>query len=438
MAEAIKELSLETLYRYSNIVEQNFCLNKRVRAQFVSRATMLKILVITICSIVFADSTFAQNGNDSFAGRLTIRDGQQFSASVAGSTFEEFDPTQLFVWHYPAGGSKWWSWTAANTGFAVLTKQSHEPADYPSPIFAVYAGNNLSTLNLLNWYEVSVYMRNQAFVGFNTTAGQPYSLGIVGDPSDSFLEPFLISAADNPLIIESPASQSLNAGDTALFLVSSPSLPAGHAQWQFNSVDIPNATNSTLSLYNVTQAQSGIYTVTIDATNNTGAIKRTVSPPATLTVSGEIFPPGISIRNTPAATNQFFVKVMGQLRQWYLVESTQDFLTWQVEPIDYILDAVDSDHEIPLPPSIPAQTKFLRARHLGNTQQSCATNLKKIQFAKELAAMADHRAPGSACAVNDIKAYIGELPRCPQGGIYTYNAYETMPVCSLAAFGHTQ
>jgi hypothetical protein len=358
-----------------------------------------------------------------------------FKAGVTGSTFEQFDPTQMFSWLYAKGGSKWWSWTAATTGFAVLTKQTDTNSYLQPPVFAVYTGNDLATLNLINWSQVDVSKFFPEFIGFNTAAGETYSLGMAGESSDPLYAPFVLTESDSPIIVQNPASQALNAGDTALFIVISPSLPAGRAQWQFKGADLPNETNSTLTIQNVTQFQAGSYTVMIDATNNEGVMKRTVSAPATLTVTGEILLPTILIRNA-AGTSNFFATVFGQAQQWHRIESTFDFITWQTEPIDFTLDTVNSGQEVLLP-STSGPPKFFRAHSLGNTEQACAANLKKVFFAKERAFLDHHHKIGVSFDPNELKEYIGELPHCPQGGTYTYNTFGTPPICSFAAFGHT-
>lgn len=392
-------------------------------------------LCAVVGSVILAEPACAQAGNDSFAGRLSVNTDEMFRAGVTGSTFEEFDPAQMFAWLYAKGGSKWWSWTASTTGFAVLTKQSDTNSFIWPPVFAVYTGNDLPSLELVNWSQVDVSKFFPEFVGFNSTAGQTYSLGMAGESSDPLYSPFVLTESDSPIIVQQPVSQTLNAGDTALFIVISPSLPAGHAQWQFKGGDIPNETNSTLTIQNVTSLQAGNYTVMIDATNNEGVLKRTVSAPATLSVSGEILLPTILIRNS-AGTSNFFATVLGQAQQWHRIESTFDFITWQTEPIDFAIDTVDSGHEVPLP-SASGQTKFFRAHSLGNAQQSCVANLKKVSFAKERAFLEHHHKIGFSFDPNELKEYIGDLPHCPQGGTYTYNTFGTPPICSLAVLGHT-
>lgn len=73
----------------------------------------------------------------------------------------------------------------------------------------------------------------------------------------------LASAGGPPMILSQPASQLAQSGGTASFSVlSSGQLPLSY-QWQFDSTNIPNATNSTLNLANVNNNMVGTYDVLI-------------------------------------------------------------------------------------------------------------------------------------------------------------------------------
>lgn len=69
-------------------------------------------------------------------------------------------------------------------------------------------------------------------------------------------------------IVSNPASVTNSAGNTVSFSVSAVGTPAFHYQWQFNSADIPNATNATLTLTNIQAVNAGTYAVTV--TNDFG------------------------------------------------------------------------------------------------------------------------------------------------------------------------
>lgn len=83
-----------------------------------------------------------------------------------------------------------------------------------------------------------------------------------------------------PEILAQPRSQTVSEGTSAVFnVVATGALPLSH-QWQFNSTNLAGATNSALTLTNVTAAHAGTYTVTV--TNSLGS---TLSQPAMLTVN---------------------------------------------------------------------------------------------------------------------------------------------------------
>jgi len=92
-----------------------------------------------------------------------------------------------------------------------------------------------------------------------------------------------------PSITTQPQSQTAFLGGTASFTVTATGFALTRYQWMFNTVDLPNATNATLSLNNVQYAQAGNYSVR--ATNIYGVAVSsnatlTVLPPCTATPAG--------------------------------------------------------------------------------------------------------------------------------------------------------
>jgi endonuclease/exonuclease/phosphatase family metal-dependent hydrolase len=82
-----------------------------------------------------------------------------------------------------------------------------------------------------------------------------------------------------PVIAQPPASQSVIEGEPAIFHVVATGSDPLTFQWEFNGVDLPGATNATLSLDNVTVEQAGDYSVQV---SNAGG--STNSPAAALVV----------------------------------------------------------------------------------------------------------------------------------------------------------
>lgn len=86
--------------------------------------------------------------------------------------------------------------------------------------------------------------------------------------------------AEPPTIAKHPQGQSVINGQTASFSVTANGTRPFAYQWQFNSTNLPNATNAALVLANAQTNQSGPYRVVV--TNSSGSITSAV---ATLTVS---------------------------------------------------------------------------------------------------------------------------------------------------------
>ena len=128
----------------------------------------------------------------------------------------------------------------------------------------------------------------QFFVGFS-----PYVIGsgdLDGDGDIDLFTPNIsasvvnvlqnLSAASAPVISQQPTSQTVLVGNTATFTVSAIGTPPLSYQWRLNGVNIPGATQSTLTLPNVQLSQAGNYSVRIS--NSLGTV---TSADAVLTVT---------------------------------------------------------------------------------------------------------------------------------------------------------
>ncbi len=85
-----------------------------------------------------------------------------------------------------------------------------------------------------------------------------------------------------PTITVQPRSQAAIAGDIVRFSVTASGTAPLTYQWQFNAVDIPNATSASLTLYNVQLADAGNYSVQVQ-----NAFGTVASSSALLTVTGD-------------------------------------------------------------------------------------------------------------------------------------------------------
>jgi len=80
---------------------------------------------------------------------------------------------------------------------------------------------------------------------------------------------------------------------------------------------------------------------------------------------------------------------------------------------------------------------WMRARETSRTQ-SCVTNLREIESAKEQFAAETRRTVGDAVDMaNVVPDYIRQNPECPSGGGYVAEPIGTNPSCPNADLGHT-
>jgi len=86
-----------------------------------------------------------------------------------------------------------------------------------------------------------------------------------------------------------------------------------------------------------------------------------------------------------------------------------------------------------------ALPSWMNARTRAQTR-TCVTNLRQINQAKEMYALATRSQTGSAVDMNDlVPDYLQEEPFCPagNGASYTVNPIGTPPVCPTGLPNHT-
>ncbi len=124
-----------------------------------------------------------------------------------------------------------------------------------------------------------------------------------------------------PAILNQPASQTVLAGDSALFSVAAQGDALGF-QWQFNGLDIPGATHSTLSIASAEPSDGGNYSVVV-----ANLVGKVASLLAVLAVITPPTPPLVdSLSVQPDNTAQLFFRVDAGFS--YTVEVSDDLQTW--------------------------------------------------------------------------------------------------------------
>jgi hypothetical protein len=84
---------------------------------------------------------------------------------------------------------------------------------------------------------------------------------------------------------------------------------------------------------------------------------------------------------------------------------------------------------------------FIRARATP-ASNACVNNLRLIDSAKAQWALEHHKTNGAPVTWKDVLPYIGrgaegEMPRCPEGGIYILGKIGEPPKCSMGGRQHT-
>ncbi len=72
-----------------------------------------------------------------------------------------------------------------------------------------------------------------------------------------------------------------------------------------------------------------------------------------------------------------------------------------------------------------------------NARRICINNLRQIDGAKQQWALENKQPPTALAVAPQIEPYLSglKLPVCPSGGVYTINAVNAAPTCSIAGHG---
>ena len=208
------------------------------------------------------------------------------------SAFTSIDPTQYSNLTFSVETQ--YSTTGQNISsfFAVRAGTNWYVSTNPMTAFAESGGSaDFSQTSLIynpaasGWKNLTV-ARNSITVGSVASAnlsGSITGIGVVavltGAGSWDY-ENLLISATD-PFITSQPANQSAAVGGNALFTVGATGAATLGYQWQLNNTNLPNATNSSLALFNVQPSDAGPYQVVLS-----NAYESVTSAVATLDVTG--------------------------------------------------------------------------------------------------------------------------------------------------------
>lgn len=203
--------------------------------------------------VPFADM-FAHRGT--ITGSAGTGQGNNYDSSK-----EEGEPTYLGLSKNLAKRSVWVSYLAPEDGVVTLSTAG---SNFDT-ILAVFTGETISTLGKVAEDDDSDgYLTS--YVSFNVEAGQRYEVAVTGFDNargNIVLSWQLTPTQDQvPRIVQGPLDKTLNRFETLSLTVSTDlQTPIDAYQWHLNGQPIAGQTQSTLSLSNLDDADTGRYTV---------------------------------------------------------------------------------------------------------------------------------------------------------------------------------
>jgi hypothetical protein len=161
-------------------------------------------------------------------------------------------------------------------------------SDVTTNIFMVtWNGSNIFNQANLGSFSFS----NFQFTVYGASNHTVLQFGFDDDTNYFGLDDVVLTAQSPPTIAVPPANQTVAVAGTATFTVQAAGVPPFYYQWLFDGVMLAKATNSTLTLTDISTNQGGSYAAIV--TNAFGSV--TSSPPAILTVLAPS-PPTITVQ----------------------------------------------------------------------------------------------------------------------------------------------
>lgn len=192
--------------------------------------------------------------NDDFANRIPV---MGVSCCASGSNLHASKESQEPDNPLNEGGaSVWWSWTAPANGMVTIDTIGSEI----DTILAVYAGNSLSQLTLVDCDDDSGGDLTSQ-VNFAATVGSTYQIAVDGfdGASGNIVLNLEEEVSGAPSFIATPHSQVVAFGACARFSgLAVGDLPISY-QWRFNGKDIPATRSTNLDLMDVQFTNAGRY-----------------------------------------------------------------------------------------------------------------------------------------------------------------------------------
>lgn len=230
----------------------------------MSRNGKYLVIFTTTNGVDFIANTLTTDASGKGGIGLTFGDGNTIWSKINGQALVqlEFDLGTGKAWTVRTiplsvigSGVTGISYDPSSKRFAAVDYTAHRMAvfDFSDPSAPVAIGSPLS-------------MATSNANGNGTCAASILGVNVIGlDTNNGLLAAQVeVSVVPEPPVIDTqPASLTVLAGGTAQFGVIARGTKPLSYQWRFNGVDIPGATDATLTLVNVTEAQAGDYTVVV-------------------------------------------------------------------------------------------------------------------------------------------------------------------------------
>lgn len=202
----------------------------------------------------------------------------------------------------------------------TVNATSSNPNVIPNPAVQYASANSTGTLtftpvNNASGAAIITVTVNDGGLSNNIVA-RTFSVGVLNSLA-------LNTALTPPLIVDQPTNLVAIAGQTVAFQVNALAVSGTPLiyQWQYNSVNLPSATNAVLTLTNVTADQAGLYSVNIANSSgftNSSAARLTVFHSAAATLDSA----------APLAKGRFAFIVNGVPGYRYVIQASTNMTDW--------------------------------------------------------------------------------------------------------------
>jgi hypothetical protein len=363
--------------------------------------------------------------NDNFANRFILSGSPAVSTgSLAGATRETME-----VYSCDFTGTIWWSWTAPQTGTAVVQILDITQTNLVASWLAIYNPSDDNTF-FPTLGGISTNMGCFAFEPmssgvwhtFNAYAGRTYYFQASGGSAATFK--LFVSLNPSPILFVQPRDVTVNPGQSALFSVQVAGVRPFQYQWLREGTNLLAATTPMFAVTNVTTLDAGSYSVVVSSPTGVST-----SRVARLEVPQNGSAPSLS--GFSASSNQFSFAVQGEKGRFYRIETSTNLVNWQRATNFVQLQSTKgpvmtsviyaTNNVAPLAVPAKSQRLYVRASHYAPTNEICNLNLKRLRVAKSTWALENKKTSTDSATDSDLLGRM-DVPKsqllCPESGFY--------------------